>query len=372
MKVGKQAKDLSAKVGSKIGNITNAESALKKLKKERKDTILGYAKQYIDKINENQYVKAKLDVHEQDYTRMYIDIDNSGYGGAIIMNHGYSSIDMGDVFRTVVNVSLSGYSKEVIDPIIEYPIYGEKKVSNEKMGATLEKVSIIAKELSQLYWIMNGFILYKEVEKEVKQLDKEIENIESLATSNPYVEQYGLAEVVANEAIAHAFKQKNFKFQPKKFSDLVKDIKKNKGFYFTQGGNGSGDMFGLSWRYNSMGDNQSAWEQMVMDIVNVDTRLSEGDVILPVFVEKGGLYSDMMSEFKIESKGKNFKGVAKSASSDEVKLSKKLLSAKPRKEVYLSSTKNDVSDVFIHKGAFILLLALFTNEMDEYKKLFIN
>ncbi|BBI90782.1 hypothetical protein [Tenacibaculum phage PTm5] len=186
-----------------------------------------------------------------------------------------------------------------------------------------------------------------------------------------YIMQRELMERVALEVYSHIKKTKTFIFNPKKGTELMGDVNSNKGFYFSM--DGQADTFGERFRFVQYGATDRAYLSVVEDFANIDGihRAGTDKKYQPLFIERGGYSASPMEKFTVQKLGKNFKGVAVGSSSDDV-VSSEISMITPKKTVSMNITDEPIDNVFIAKGGLLGILALWTNELDSYKKLFVN
>lgn len=369
-KVSKSVLSAAEKTKSTLEKIKNSEASLKKLSKERMDIVNIHIDDCIRQIKELG-LKVYKDSTDSEYTRVNIDYPKSDRGGVIVFKYDGSGSD-GVAIKSVVNLGFKGYAEE-IDKIVSIDIFNEVKENDKKKAKTLVRFSELLMNLSKVYGIVeNSFNKnIPEMRIELNRIDEQTTSIKNASTRNPYIAQKSLMEMVANEIYAHISKKKNFVFVPKKGNELIKDVAKHRGFFFSM--DGQADTFGELYRFNIGGESDASYLEVVSDFANIDGihKVGINKRYLPLFVEKGGFLGYPLSEFNVVGMGKNFKGIAKPSTEENV-ASSGLKMISPRKNVSNSFSSDPIESVFIAKGGLLGMLALWTDELDGYKKLFVN
>lgn len=365
-KPSSRIKDLAQKTKEKIEASENLDLYIGKVTKKFKERINVYIDDTLDELKALGLKFTKNEMSNDEITKY--DITFSGVkdfeNAVILFNHSEKTQ------KAIISLFMGNYTKSFVDGNTSI-FYDTTEFKSSNAISSLEILSRISGAFSESYKkVDQEYNAYsKDIKEIVEDYNKEVHELRS-ASNDPIVVRMDLMEENAIEVYEQIKKKKSFDFKPKKESELLKIIKKNKNFFFAM--DGQSNTLGERSRYNMYGDSDRAYKQILADVLNSDDIITGNfkELLLPFLVQKGGMFAFPAESATVKGVGKNFKLTATPTQSDKV-LSDKVSTISPRKQVSMFANGGDpVDSVFIMKGWFMCILALWTDKINEYMALY--
>lgn len=365
-KPSSRIKDLAQKTREKIEASENLDLYIGKVTKKFKERIDVYIDDTLDELKALGLKFTKSEMSNNEITKF--DITFSGVkdfeNAVLLFNHSETNQ------IAILSLFMGSFANSFVDKNTSI-FYDSTEFKTSNAISSLETLTRISgafvdsyKKVDQEY---NAFS--KDIKEIVVDYNKEVHELRS-ASTDPIVVRMDLMEENAIEVYEQIKKKKSFTFSPKKENELLKIIKKNKNFFFAM--DGQSNTLGERSRYNMYGDSDRAYKQILADILNTEDIFATSfkNLLLPFLVEKGGLYAFPVEGITVKGSGKNFKLTVTPSKSDKV-LNDGVTTISPRKEVSIFANNDEkVDNVFIMKGWLMCILALWTDEINEYMSLY--
>lgn len=358
-------------IKEKIRLSSNVEASVKAIRKDSEKYINDIIKTVVTKasgIGVSLVKNIEPNVISTDYTQYSIKIDGIELG-ILVFRHTYE----------ISSAYINTYLKTINDIVYTDTSYhGIGTQDYKKVSKSLIRLSNISDLLSQLYSFVDLYNKYNtEISSRLRQDNDTIDEIRRTVMNSDNLYQ-DLMSVVSEE-VYKVIKGRTFKFEPKTIEDLVKVVDKNQNYFKSM--DGQSLTYGERSRFTMFGGGEKTYKAIISDFINTNVEQSlnkySKNKILPIVVAKGIGNGFPTTQLKITGVAKNVKADATILNIDNYKFS--IIPQNTNNTTMISPSKyidngtfsdNETKEVMFRTGGILGLLALYTNELDEYIKLF--